>query len=70
MKQPQEIFDQMVSEGDVPLYQLKRHASENGDKVFIHYGETGEKLTFREMHDRSEEIARGLVSSASDGVSR
>ncbi|WP_417547761.1 AMP-binding protein [Marinobacter segnicrescens] len=62
MKQPQEIFDQMVSEGDVPLYQLKRHASENGDKVFIHYGETGEKLTFREMHDRSQEIARGLVS--------
>lgn len=62
MKQPQEIFDQMVSEGDVPLYQLKRHASENGDKVFIHYGETGEKLTFREVYDRSLDIASGLSS--------
>lgn len=62
MKQPQEIFEQMVNEGDVPLYQLKRHASENGDKVFIHYGETGERLTFREVHERSLEIASGLKS--------
>lgn len=62
MKQPQDIFDQMVSEGDVPLYQLKRHASENGDKVFIHYGETGEKLTFRQVWDRSRDIAGGLAS--------
>ncbi|RBW48901.1 AMP-binding protein [Marinobacter sp. F3R11] len=62
MKQPQEIFDQMVSEGDVPLYQLKRHAFENGDKVFIYYGETGESLTFREMYDRSLNIACGLAS--------
>lgn len=60
MKQPQEIFEQMVSEGDVALYQLERHARENGDKVYIHYGETGERLTFREVHERSREMARGL----------
>lgn len=62
MKQPQDIFEQMVSEGDVALYQLKRHAQENGDKVFIHYGETGEQLTFRQVHDRSLEMAAGLKS--------
>lgn len=61
MKQPEEIFEQMVSEGDVPLYQLRRHATENADKVYIHYGETGEKLTFREVHDQSLDMARRLV---------
>ncbi|SFR47974.1 crotonobetaine/carnitine-CoA ligase [Marinobacter daqiaonensis] len=62
MKQPEEIFAQMVSEGDVALYQLKRHARENGDKVFIHYGETGERLTFRDVHERSLDIGRMLKS--------
>ncbi|MFL1486267.1 AMP-binding protein [Marinobacter sp. LN3S78] len=62
MKQPQDIFEQMVNEGDVALYQLERHARENGDKVYIHYGETGESLTFRAMHDRSREMAKVLKS--------
>lgn len=68
MKQPQDIFEQMVNEGDVALYQLERHARENGDKVYIHYGETGEDLTFRDMHDRSREMAKALkVLGASRG---
>lgn len=62
MKQPEEIFEQMVGEGDVALYPLQRHARDNGDKVFIHYGETGERLTFREVHERSLRIAAGLKS--------
>ncbi len=62
MKQPQQIFEQMVNEGDVPLYQLDRHARDNPDKVFIHYGETGERLTFREVHDRSQILAQGLAA--------
>ena len=60
MKQPQDIFEQMVNEGDVALYQLERRARENGDKVYIHYGETGEDLTFRQMHDRSREMAKAF----------
>jgi crotonobetaine/carnitine-CoA ligase len=62
MKKPQEIFEQMVSEGDVPLYRLAHHARENGDKVFIHYGETGDRLTFKEVYERSLEVAGGLKS--------
>ncbi len=62
MQQSQDLFGQMVNEGDVALYQLDRHARENPAKVFIHYGETGERLTFADVRERSETLARGLAA--------
>ena len=59
---PEETFAQMVSEGDSVLDKLDDCARITPDKVFIHYGEDGVKLTFAEFKRRTDRIAAGLVA--------
>jgi carnitine-CoA ligase len=66
---PEETFAQMVTEGDSVLGRLDDCAREISDKVFIHYGEDGVKLTFAEFKQRTDRIAAGLVAmGATKGV--
>jgi carnitine-CoA ligase len=58
---PEETFAQMVAEGDGVLGRLDDCAREMPDKVFIHYGEDGVKLTFAEFKRRTDRIAAGLA---------
>ena len=59
---PDETFAQMVAEGDSVLDRLDDCARAMPDKVFIHYGEDGVKLTFAEFKQRTDRIAAGLAA--------
>ena len=59
---PDETFAQMVAEGDSVLDKLDDCARTMPDKVFIHYGEDGVKLTFAEFKQRTDRIAAGLAA--------
>jgi crotonobetaine/carnitine-CoA ligase len=59
---PEETFAQMVEEGDSVLDKLDDCARIMPDKVFIHYGENGVKLTFAEFKQRTDRIAAGLAA--------
>lgn len=57
-----QVFDAMVEEGDVALYKLDEWAQKTPDKTFIHYGETGLRLSFAEVKQRADRLAAGLAS--------
>jgi len=66
---PEETFAQMVAEGDSVLDKLDDCARAIPDKVFIHYGEDGAKLTFAEFKQRTDRIAAGLAAmGVTEGV--
>ena len=66
---PDETFAQMVAEGDSVLDKLDDCARTVPDKVFIHYGEDGVKLTFAEFKRRTDRIAAGLAAmGVTEGV--
>lgn len=56
-----ETFSRMTVEGDSVLHRLDRHAERNPDKLFLLYGEAGERLSFAEFARRSREMAGGLA---------
>jgi carnitine-CoA ligase len=58
----EETFARMVAEGDSVLGRLDECARTMPDKVFIHYGEDGVKLTFAEFKQRTDRIAAGLAA--------
>ncbi|MFP5405117.1 MAG: AMP-binding protein, partial [Gammaproteobacteria bacterium] len=59
---PDEVFADMVAQGDIVLDKLDQCASRFGDKVYLHYGEDGIRLSFAEVKRLSERIAAGLVA--------
>ena len=59
---PEQTFAAMVTEGDVVLDKLDECARTVPDKVFIHYGEDGIKLTFAEFKQRADRIGAGLAA--------
>ena len=60
---PQHAFAEMVAEGDVVLERLDDCATRLPDKIFIHYGEDGVRLTFAEFKQATERLAAGLAAS-------
>ena len=69
---PETAFAEMVAQGDIALDKLRECAERTPDKIFIHYGEDGVRLTFAEFVDRIDRFAGGLLSSgvkAGDSVS-
>ncbi|MAS45721.1 MAG: AMP-dependent synthetase [Rhodobacteraceae bacterium] len=55
------IFARMTADGDLMLAQLDRWAAETPDKVFLHYGEDGVRLTFAEVAAHADRLAAGLA---------
>ena len=59
---PQAVFDQMIAEGDMVLDKLDDCALRCPDKVYLHYGEDGIRMSFAEVKHASDRIAAGLVA--------
>lgn len=59
---PQELFDDMVSDGDVVLDLLDKRARDMPDKTYIHYGEDQVCLSFAELKATTDRMAAGLVA--------
>lgn len=59
---PQELFDDMVSDGDVVLDLLDQRAWDMPDKTYIHYGEDQIRLSFAELKATTDRMAAGLVA--------
>ena len=59
---PQELFDDMVSDGDVVLDLLDKRARDMPDKTYIHYGEDQVRLSFAELKATTDRMAAGLVA--------
>jgi len=59
---PEQVFEQMVADGDMVLDQLDRCAREHPDKTYLHYGEDGLKLSFAQVKAMSDRAAAGLVA--------
>lgn len=57
-----DLYEHLVSEGDIALYKLDEWADKTPDKTFIHFGETGLRLSFAEVRLRSNVLAAGLAS--------
>ncbi len=55
-------FAQMVAEGDIVHDKLDQWALRTPDKVFIHYGETGDRFTFGEFKRVTDRLAAGLAT--------
>lgn len=62
MMQRSDLYEHLVSEGDIALDKLDEWANKTPDKTFIHFGETGLKLSFAEVRQRSNVLAAGLAS--------
>lgn len=60
---PEETFADMVAQGDVALDKLDDCARDWPDKVFIHYGEDGVRLTYAQFKAVSDRLAAGLLES-------
>lgn len=61
MATPEDIFANMVAEGDIVLDRLDACARTLPDKPFIHYGDDAICLTFAAFKQRTDRIAAGLV---------
>ncbi|MBI5256196.1 MAG: AMP-binding protein [Burkholderiales bacterium] len=59
---PEDVFAQMVAEGDLVLDQLDRCAREHPHKTYLHYGEDGVRLSFAEVKALTDRAAAGLVA--------
>lgn len=59
---PQELFDNMVSQGDVVLDLLDQRARDMPDKTYIHYGEDQIRISFAELKATTDRMAAGLVA--------
>jgi len=55
-------FTRMVADGDIVLDKLDQWALRAPDKVFIHYGETGVRLTFGQFKRVIDRLAAGLAA--------
>ena len=60
---PDQVFAEMVAEGDGVLAQLDARARDRPDKTYLHYGEDGLKLSFAQVRERSDRIAAGLAAA-------
>lgn len=61
MMTPEQIFEELVAAGDIALYKLDECAEKYPDKTFIHYGETGARLSFAQVKQRADALAAGLA---------
>lgn len=59
---PDALFDTLVAEGDVILDVLDQRAQDVPDKVYLHYGEDGIRLSYAEFKRRTDRLAAGLVA--------
>lgn len=59
---PDALFDTLVAEGDVILDVLDQRAQDMPDKVYLHYGEDGIRLSYAEFKRRTDRLAAGLVA--------
>jgi crotonobetaine/carnitine-CoA ligase len=59
---PEQVFAQMVDDGDMVLDQLDRCALAHPDKTYLHDGEDGRRLSFAEVKRLSDRAAAGLVA--------
>ncbi len=62
MMERSDLFEHLLSEGDIALYKLDEWADKTPDKTFIYYGETDLSLSFSEIRRRSNALAAGLAS--------
>jgi crotonobetaine/carnitine-CoA ligase len=58
----QQVFEQMVGQGDLVLDRLDDCVRRHPDKVYLHYGEDGVRLSFAEVKARSDRLAAGLAA--------
>ena len=59
---PDALFDTLIAEGDVILDVLDQRAQDMPDKVYLHYGEDGIRLSYAEFKRRTDRLAAGLVA--------
>jgi len=59
---PDALFDTLIPEGDVILDVLDQRAQDMPDKVYLHYGEDGVRLSYAEFKRRTDRLAAGLVA--------
>ncbi|GGC48321.1 AMP-binding protein [Chelatococcus reniformis] len=59
---PEDVFAQMLAEGDIVLDKLDACARTVPDKVFLHYGEDDVRLSFAEFKRRTDRLAAGLAA--------
>jgi acyl-CoA synthetase (AMP-forming)/AMP-acid ligase II len=57
-----EMYEVMISEGDVALYKLDEWAEKAPAKTFLYYGETGLSLSYADVKRRSDALAAGLAA--------
>lgn len=55
-------FADMTRDGDVALARLDRHADTTPDRIYIHYGEDGIRLSYAEFRRRADRLAAGLAA--------
>ena len=58
----QQVFEQMVEQGDLVLDKLDDCARRHPNKVYLHYGEDGVHLSFAQVKAQSDRLAAGLVA--------
>ncbi|UQE75249.1 AMP-binding protein [Gordonia sp. PP30] len=56
-----ELLSALEFDHPTAIHALAHHVSSRGQKVAIHYGETGEQLTYREFDEKTDNIAANLV---------
>lgn len=59
---PQQVFDDMVAQGDMVLDRLDDCAARLPHKTYLHYGEDGVRMSFAEVKAESGRIAAGLAA--------
>ena len=58
---PDEALADMVAQGDIVLDKLDECAQRHGDKIYLHYGEDGIRLSFADVKRITDRMAAGLV---------
>ena len=58
---PQQLFEQMLSQGDVVLDLLDQRAQDMPDKTYLHYGEDNIRVSFADLKAQTDRMAAGLV---------
>lgn len=58
----QQVFEQLVEQGDLVLDKLDSCVRNHPDKIYLHYGEDGLRLSFAQVKAQSDQLAAGLVA--------
>ncbi|RMC38040.1 AMP-dependent synthetase [Paracoccus alkanivorans] len=56
-----ECFELMSRDGDSVLHRFDSHAARDPDRLFLLYGESGERFSFAEFQKRTRQMAAGLA---------